>query len=262
MVVEVNLSAYTTLIILKSAIVRIIVPKAAREVVVSFESAANDVDRKDKLRAAFGEKFLLENNFAVIGIMPHFRTWYRTPDIHSFIESIEVRDFLATFQRIHTYGASMGGYGACAFAQVLGAHNVVAFQPISTLAAHLVPWETRFRWSAEKHDWMGPYHDAAKGLMDVESAWIIHDPGCPDKIHGVRLAQGADTASKIIYVHGANHSAMGYLSKRAALKAVVLACLRGASCEEVQHIVDGCHLYIPETSVGETRHPIKILESR
>ena len=229
--------SYTNLIVLETAIVRIVVPEGAREVVVSFESAAGNVNRKDPLRTAFGEKFLLDNNFAVVGILPHEKSWYRTPDVHRFLESSDLRNFLKTFERIHTYGASMGGYGACAFAHTLGAHNVIALQPVSTLSSAIVPWEWRFRPGVQ-FDWTGPYKDAADGLAGIESIWFIYDPDCDDKRHVVRLSEAAGPATREVFVHNCGHAAAYRLRQWDVLKPVALACLQGATQAEVQRIID------------------------
>lgn len=238
---------YPNLIILNTGIVRIIVPNTAKEIVISFESAADDINRNDISRKAFGEKFLLDNNFAVLGVLPTRRNWYRTSDIHRFIESKKLATLLKRFERIHTYGASMGSYGACAFARVLGACNVVAFQPISTLSTELVPWESRFRFGAKSNDWTGDYKDAAEGLVEIASAWFPHDPNCRDSRHVDRLMLRAGTAGKKIEING-GHGVTRFLQKRGILKEFTLACLRGASHAEVQLIVDSNNLCITNLS--------------
>jgi hypothetical protein len=248
-----SLRSHSGPIALENALVRIIVPDGAREVVVSFESAAPDINRKDMSRSAFGEKFLLDSNFAVVGIMPRSKNWYRTPDIHRFLESQELHDFLGEFERIHTYGASMGGYGACAFAGILGAQNVVALQPVSTLAAELVPWESRFR-PGIRNDWAGPYKDGADGLAGIESVWLIYDSSCQDKPHVVRLSQAAGRAAREINVRGARHAVALALRNRGIIKAVALACLRCEPQVEVQRIVDMSYTQMMDAAKKRKKH--------
>ena len=133
------------LVPLDTAVVRFVIPDAAEEVVVTFESAIGSIQRTNLLRTGFGEKFLLENHFAVISVLPFEANWYRTQDIRDFLSSVAIKQFISRFKKIHTYGSSMGAYGALAFADVLGATNVVAISPVTTLASGLVPWENRFR---------------------------------------------------------------------------------------------------------------------
>jgi hypothetical protein len=235
-----SLRSCTSPIVLKNAYVKIIVPDGATEVVVSFDYASVKYDKEDLSRNAFGEKFLLDNNFAVVGIVPLYKNWYRTPDIHRFFESKRLRNFLREFERIHTYGTSMGGYGACAFARCLGAHNVVAIAPVSTLAAELVPWEKRFidRSSRVGCDWTGRYRDAADGLAGVGSVWVIYDPGSPDKPQVERLVEAAGSAVKEIAVQGGGHHVPRFLLELGVIKEVALGCFRCAPQAEVQSIVD------------------------
>lgn len=222
------------LIPLDSAIVRFVIPPNADEVVVTFESAHGISSQRDHLlRKGFGEKFLLNNGYAVISILPFKANWYLPKDIENFLSSSKIRQFLSKFYKIHTYGSSMGAYGALAYADVLGAHNVVAIAPISTLASDLVPWETRFRPAAALQ-WKGSFSDGCEGIKNASSIWVLFDDKGPDVRHVERLEKIADQRLKKVVVPGVGHPVALRLSATGILKKIVLACLQELPYESVQ----------------------------
>tara|TARA_R110002051_G_scaffold45702_1_gene92157 strand:+ start:28430 stop:30406 length:1977 start_codon:yes stop_codon:yes gene_type:complete len=201
-------------------------PPDTREVVITFEAADWTIDRKNPLRRGFGEKFLIENGYAVISVLTKTVNWYRAPGLLSFFEHPQFRKFLASFDRIHSYGSSMGGYGACAFADLLGCHNVVALQPVSSLATDLVSWESRFAHGA-KLDWTGAYRDAATGITTPHAVYALYDPDWQDARHTDRLAETAGARLRRVPVPKAEHAVPRYLQRHKLLKDVSLMCLRG-----------------------------------
>jgi pimeloyl-ACP methyl ester carboxylesterase len=66
----------------------------------------------------------------VLFVADRKRSWYSTPGIQDRIKSV-VLDYvlLHGIKRVHCIGASMGGFGALAFAERLGAKYAVAFAP-------------------------------------------------------------------------------------------------------------------------------------
>ena len=221
-----QISETPTLTGMDSYIIRGNCPPKAREVVISFEAADYTINRKNAQRPGFGEKFLHENGYAVISVLTKTVNWFRPPGLTDFFERSDFRDFLAGYDRIHTYGSSMGGYGACTFADMLGCHNVVALQPISSLAADLVPWEDRFVHGA-KQDWTGAYRDAAEGISTPQSVYALYDPAWQDARHTERLAAAQPARLRRVEVPKAEHAVPRYLMGLGILKDVSLMCLRG-----------------------------------
>jgi len=246
------------LIPLDSAIVRFVIPHDADEVVVTFESAhGGNAQRVDLLRNGFGEKFLLDNGYAVISILPSKVNWYRPKDIGTFFYSDEIRQFLRKFKKIHTYGSSMGAYGALAYADVLGANNVVAIAPISTLASDLVPWETRFRPGAALQ-WKGPFFDGCDGIKNASSIWVLFDDKGPDARHVERLEKIADQRLKKVVVPSVGHLVALRLSATGILKKIVLACLQELPCKSVQaQILEQDIKCLDPTQIGVGREKVK-----
>ncbi len=221
----------------ESAAFRLIQPESAKELVFSFESALGSIDHSDLRRSGFGESFLLQNGYAVVSILPNEANWYRPKDIHDFLTSSELQTFASKFDVLHTYGSSMGAFGACTFAEALNADNVIAISPISTLNSTLVPWEKRFR-NGITQDWTGSFSDAARGLGKRASIYCLYDETCPDSRHVARLSRFAGENLKKILVPNARHAVAMTLSAQKLLKPIVLDCLLRKDLETVLRSLD------------------------
>ncbi len=215
--------------------VRYVVPDGAREVVVTFEGADQTIARHDRNRPGFGERFLLENNYATVSVLTNSAHWFRDRDVQDYLRGPQLRCFLADFDRVHTYGSSMGGFAAIVFAEVLGASNVVAMQPVSSLRTDLVPWEERFV-NGRKLDWSGAFADAAEVVGKCPSVWALYDPDNVDARHAERLAAAAPQM-KLIHVKGAVHAVPRHLHKAGMLQQVVRACLKQVLADDVRGIL-------------------------
>src|SRR5690606_23311109 len=73
-----------------------------------------------------------------------------------------------------TYGGSMGGFGALAYADLVGARTVLSINPQTTLDLRKVPFETRFR-IAQRQAWTGPYSDANEKYIKADLVLIYAD---------------------------------------------------------------------------------------
>jgi hypothetical protein len=217
-------------------ILRLIRPKEARELVVTFEAADTTINRQDLQRRGFGEEFLVRNGYAVLSVLTSSANWFRPPALLDAFSRSEVRGFIDEFDHRHSYGSSMGGFGALAFADLLRISNVVALQPISSLAAELVPWESRFE-HGRSLDWTGGYRDASEGITQVRSIYALFDPASADARHVDRLAKVSGDRLRMIPVVGASHAVPRFLLERGTLGKAILACLRGEPAGAVEDIV-------------------------
>lgn len=98
-------------------------------------------------------------------------TWYRSAKLWDFLDTLSIKN--NRFPEKLTYGASMGGYAATAFSELLNADRVLAFNPISTLNYDKVPWETRFKQPARNLCWNSDYSDGAESKVPGH---VIYDP--------------------------------------------------------------------------------------
>jgi hypothetical protein len=88
--------------------------------------------------------------FSQLSIRTRANDWYVNPDTAA-LEATLAR-VARGFSRVQALGFSMGGYGALRFARSLGAAQVVAVSPQSSLKA---PWDGRYRAEAEGWDAAG-----------------------------------------------------------------------------------------------------------
>lgn len=225
-------STSTSIIPLQNYLLRKRVPSGARELVISFEAADTTIDRHNHQRLGFGENFLAGSGYGVVSVLTHSANWFRPTDLHTYFQSSDFRDFLARFEKIHTYGSSMGGFGALAFADLLTAHNIVALQPISSLAPDLVPWEKRFQ-HGRGLNWAGAFRDGCAGIEHPASIYGFFDPDSEDQAHAERIRSTAGERFLPVHVRGAGHAVPRYLQQRGLLKEVVLACLQQRSVNGV-----------------------------
>lgn len=210
---------------LRNYILRSQAPAGASDLVITFEAADTTINRRDRNRHGFGEDFLLSEGYAVLSVLTSSANWFRPTDLHDHFQSPAFRDFLARFDRIHSYGSSMGGFGALAFADLLKVRNVVTFQPISSLAADLAPWETRFQ-HGRGLDWSGAFRDGCAGISQVAAVHAIFDPKSADQRHAERIRNAAGDRFIPVHVPGANHAVPRWLQERGLLKSTALACLQ------------------------------------
>jgi hypothetical protein len=219
---------HVPLIPLESGYVRLALQDSATEVVITFEPADTKIDRRDLTREGFGEGFLLRQGYSVISVMANSANWFRSESYPRFFQSDYLQEILGRFTRVHGYGASMGAFGALAFADLLGLHTVVAYMPVSSLRADLAPWETRFE-PGRALDWSGPHADAASGIGSLQQLWAFYDPQNLDNRHADRLSQVAGNKMRHIHMPGARHAVPAVLKREGLLKEAVMTALKGGS---------------------------------
>jgi hypothetical protein len=126
------------------------------------------------------------------------------------------------------YGASMGGYGACAFVAACPGADVVAISPQSTLDKTLVPFETRYK-TAWSRDFSGKYGDGAKVSARAGRVTLIYDPyEALDAGHVNRF-----TAKNAVKLRAPlmGHRLGSSLQQMGILSPIVLAALNGTLTE-------------------------------
>ncbi len=143
------------------------------DLVVTFE-ARSPQDTPDAFRMGWGAGLFRKRGISNLCIKPKSADWYRKPDLISGLSYLRDAGFFDRFERIVTYGGSMGGYASLAFADYVGATSVFSLNPQSTLDKSKVPWETRFE-SGWVQDWSGPFSEAADGITSVREVYIAVD---------------------------------------------------------------------------------------
>ena len=226
---------------LPNYMLRTSIPTGANELVISFEAADTTIDRRNIQRNGFGENFLVDLGYGVVSVLTHHTNWFRPTDLHQHFKSPAFQNFLSRFDKIHSYGSSMGGFGALAFADLLKVNNVVVFQPISSLAVDLVPWETRFQ-HGRALNWSGAFRDGCAGIKNPTSIYGVFDPSSEDRSHAERISLAAKGRFIPVHVLGANHAVPRYLQRKNLLKKVSLACLQQRPVAEIMTSISKIHV--------------------
>lgn len=142
--------------------------------VVTFDNLDIAMEKRAD-RRPWGYSFIERQGWSMLGVMAQGWTWYRDPWVWDQFDDLAASGFFARFDRVVFYGASMGGYAACAFAPACPGAEVVAISPQSTLDKRLVPWETRYS-TAWGRDFSGRYGDAAEVSRAAGRVTILYDP--------------------------------------------------------------------------------------
>ncbi|MEP3786033.1 MAG: hypothetical protein ABJM43_22115 [Paracoccaceae bacterium] len=142
--------------------------------VVTFEHAAS-VNKSDAYRHGWGSVFFRKKRISHICIKAKANHWYQQPGLEQALSKLRDDGLFDKFKHRLTYGGSMGGFAAIAYADLVDATTVLALNPQSTLRRRSVPWERRFP-EARAQNWNGPFSDA-KGLAKLPKKIIaIYDP--------------------------------------------------------------------------------------
>lgn len=173
--------------------------------VITFEP---DTDKKPgtELRPGWGSVALRKNRISHLCVKPSVSDWYQGSELADIFR--ELKEHISLHSRIITYGASMGGFGALAYADLLGANEVYAFDPQSTLHRPDVPWEKRFI-KALPLDFTGPFGSSVGKFSNADQVYIFLDwHTSADRMHAERLRSGNVEYVNIPYTgHGAAYAA-------------------------------------------------------
>lgn len=157
--------------------------------VVTFDNLDIAMEKRED-RRPWGFSFIEKQGWSMLGVMANGWTWYRDPWVWQQFDELRDSGFFTRFKRVVFYGASMGGYAACAFVAACPGADVVAISPQSSLDKTLVPWETRYS-TAWHRDYAGPYGDAAQVSATAGRVTLLYDPyEALDAAHVARFTHG------------------------------------------------------------------------
>jgi len=142
--------------------------------VVTFDNLDLAMGKRED-RRPWGFGFIEKQGWSMLGVMANGWTWYRDQWVSDQFDDLAASGFFARFERVVFYGASMGGYAACAFSGAAPGADVVAISPQSTVDRAVVPWETRYKtvWGA---DFSGKYGDGALVSGAARRVTLLYDP--------------------------------------------------------------------------------------
>ncbi|MFZ5709066.1 MAG: hypothetical protein ACOY4T_05155 [Pseudomonadota bacterium] len=203
------------------------VPRSPDVLVVTFDNLDIAMGKRED-RRPWGYAFIEAQGWSMLGVMADGWTWYRDPWVAAEFDRLRDEGFFARFGRVVFYGASMGGYAACAFVGAADGADAVAISPQSTLDKRIVPWETRYR-TAWDRDFGGRYGDAARASKAARQVTILYDPYEPLDAGHVARFDGPNVVRLRTPLLG--HRLGSSLSQMGILSGVILAALDGSLSE-------------------------------
>ncbi|MDQ8952683.1 hypothetical protein RFH42_06835 [Acinetobacter rudis] len=143
-------------------------PGTSATLVISF----GDLITRAKGLSINAEKSLQKYDYAVVGIMPKQKSWFPASSMQALMESI--RPILAQYQRVVSYGGSMGGYAAIKYSKDLGVQRVIAMVPQYSINPDEVN-DRRYTdfFDSELHQSM---HIAEQDVSALCEYIVIYDP--------------------------------------------------------------------------------------
>ena len=161
-------------------------PRSTDTLVVTFDNLDIAMTKRED-RRPWGYSFIKDQGWSMLGVLAGGWTWYREQWVSDQFDQLKKEGFFKQFKRVVFYGASMGGYAACAFSSAAPGCDVVAISPQSTVDKSIVPWETRYKVVWDR-DFSGKYGDAAKVSSKANRVSILYDPYEPlDAQHAARF---------------------------------------------------------------------------
>ncbi|MCX7560666.1 hypothetical protein OS190_13895 [Sulfitobacter sp. F26204] len=198
-------------------------PRCPDTLVVTFDNLDIAMTKRDD-RRPWGYSFIKEQGWSMLGVLAGGWTWYREPWVYDQFDQLKKEGFFKQFKRVVFYGASMGGYAACAFSPAAPGCDVIAVSPQSTVDKEVVPWESRYKVVWDR-DFTGKYGDAAKVSEAAHRVSILYDPYEPlDARHAARF-----TGDNVQHLRAPllGHRLGSSLNQMGILSPIILGALSG-----------------------------------
>jgi hypothetical protein len=195
--------------------------------VVTFDNLDIAMTKRED-RRPWGFAFIEKQGWSMLGVMANGWTWYRDPWVCDQFDELAASGFFKKFKRVVFYGASMGGYAACAFVAACPGADVLAISPQSTLDKALVPFETRYK-TAWGRDFTGKYGDAAHASAAANRVTLLYDPYEPLDTGHVNRFTGANVVKLRAPLLG--HRLGSSLQQMGILSPITLGALNGTLTE-------------------------------
>lgn len=161
------------------------IPGDHSTVVVTFPYASG----KPGFRPPFGREFLASRAISAIPVTVSWSHWFQIPEMDEAMAA--VRDITRRFDRVVTYGQSMGGYGALIASKAVGANAILSLAPQYSLDRAKAPWETRWPEMHARILAHGGYQRddmAALAATDAD-LFLAYDPHTIDAPHVAAAAR-------------------------------------------------------------------------
>ena len=129
-------------------------------------------------RPGFGEAFLGHRGIDAVHILSRANDWYLYPFAADAFAAAQ--SAVAGYDRVITYGSSMGGYAAIRFGRRVGAQTAIAMSPQFSINPATAPFDDRWAYDASAIDFS---IEAAFADGFAERSYIFYDPRNFDRRH-------------------------------------------------------------------------------
>ncbi len=180
--------------------------------VVTFDSYS---DVRTLERTGFGEHFFEQSRIDAIHVIARSNEWYQNDEILEVCGAIAA--ITQNYERVYTYGSSMGGYAAIRFGTHVGARTAIALSPQFSVDNAVVPFEHRWMGDATRIDFVVERKGAASF---VPLAYVSYDPFDLDRRH-IDLFRERTELVELVIPHG-GHPVTGFMAETGILGDFVL----------------------------------------
>ncbi|KRE02262.1 hypothetical protein ASE63_07835 [Bosea sp. Root381] len=186
--------------------------------VVTFDSFT-DYQKLD--RPGFGQAFLAERGVGAVHVISRENDWYQYDEMAEAAAAI--RSAMQAYDRVATYGSSMGGYAAFRFAGLLGADAFIALSPQVTIDPSVVPFERRWLDDAKRLNFIWDHLAPEPGCR----GYVFYDPHDDDARHVALMARQCSVIP--VRLRHAGHPSSTFLLETGLLSRVILDLIRGSA---------------------------------
>lgn len=136
-------------------------------------------------RSGYGEDYLAQQRIDAVHVITARNDWFQHQDVGEMLTRIQT--IASRYDRVVTYGTSMGAYAALNFARPLRADRAIALMPQFSISSREMPAETRWRTEASEISFRHHYMDLP--LKEGARAFVVHDPYHDlDRAQALRIA--------------------------------------------------------------------------
>lgn len=170
-------------------------------------------------RLAFVETLFEHECVDATHVLSRNNRWYQ----FDTMIAAAIRDATAGYDRVITYGSSMGGYAALRLAGAVGANFCLALSSQYSIDWTRVRWERR--WAASSR----AFYDAWERSLPPPSladAWIIYDPLLRDRRH-VELLQREGFGFAKVDIPGGGHPISSFVAETGLLRPTIMDVIAG-----------------------------------
>lgn len=189
---------------------------SGRAVIVTFGSYTTE-DTLD--RPAFAEDFLRKAGLDAVHVINRRNRWYQHSERPAALAAVAVAT--RGYDRVITYGSSMGGYAALRYAVACSADTAIALSPQFSVDPRVTPWETRWQADVARTRFAEPPYAGAP------TAYVFYDPRqALDARHAAMIADASSAATAIPIPFG-GHPVGPLLVETGALQRAIHAIVAG-----------------------------------